>query len=155
MDNFEKYSRLMMLVVGAILGFLLLIVVLFLLLRLFSSAVFLVPGIDLFLQYVITLFPFLLFYGAFFLIRNSNQTNVSAIAKGISKSLSSIGYIACTIALLLASAVFFKFKWEWLVDYEAYSQYALILLLVLVFFSAISLASGSAKEKDWKERNPE
>ena len=152
MDNFQKYSRLMVLIVGSFLGFILLIGVLIFILRLFSITVFHIPGFDLFFQYVIITIPYILFFAAYYYLYHKIRLSKSKVSRVIALLLIVVGCLICLFTLSLSTAVFLHVKNDWLRLYENNGQYALIIQIVIIFLTAGVLASGDEKEKDWMER---
>ena len=62
------------------------------------------------------------------------------------------GSVICFITLVLSLLVFLKVKGEWLRDYDDQSHYSFVIQILLLFATALIIASGDAKEKDWMER---
>ena len=152
MDNFQKYSRLMVLIVGSFLGFILLIGLLIFILRLFSITVFHIPGFDLFFQYVVITIPYMIFFAAYYYLYNKISLSKSKVARLIAVLLIGAGCMICLFTLSLSTAVFLQVKNDWLKLYDNNGHYALIIQIVILFLTAGILASGDAKEKDWMER---
>ncbi len=152
MDNFQKYSRLMVLIVGSFLGFILLIGLLIFILRLFSITVFHIPGFDLFFQYVVITIPYMIFFAAYYYLYNKISLSKSKVARLIAVLLIGAGCMICLFTLSLSTAVFLHVKNDWLKLYDNNGHYALIIQIVILFLTAGILASGDAKEKDWMER---
>lgn len=152
MDNFQKYSRLMLLLVGGFLGFILFIALLIFIFRLLSITMIHIPGFDLLYQYVIIIIPYTIFFAAYYYLYNKIGFSKSKISRTIAKLLLAAGCIICIISLILSTALFFHVKSYWLKIFEEYSHYSLIVQIAILFVSAGVLASGDAKEKDWMER---
>ncbi len=152
MDNFQKYSRLMVLIVGSFLGFILFIGLLIFILRLFSITVFHIPGFDLFFQYVIITIPYILFFAAYYYLYHKIRLSKSKVSRVIALLLIVTGCLICLFTLSLSTAVFLRVKNDWLKLYENNGHYALIIQIVVIFLTAGVLASGDEKEKDWMER---
>ncbi|MEO6731649.1 MAG: hypothetical protein ABIN01_10565 [Ferruginibacter sp.] len=152
MDNFQKYSRLMLLIVGGFFGFLIAIALLIYILRLFSITMFHIPGFDLFFQYVIIIIPYLIFFAAYYYLYKKISFSKTKASRVIARCLLVAGLLTCLFTLFLSTALFLKVKNEWLKSYEESTHYALVIQLVVLFLTAGILASGDAKEKDWMER---
>jgi hypothetical protein len=155
MDNFQKYSRLMLLIIGSFIGLILLIALFFFVFRLFSITVFYIPGFDLFFQYTITAIPYLLFFAAYYYLYNKIKLSKSKVAKIIARLLLLMGCIIGLFTLFLSTAIFFHVKNDALRLFEDNGHYALIAQIIIIFITAATLASGDEKEKDWKERRKE
>ena len=152
MDNFQKYSRLMMLIAAGFFSLLLFIALLIFVFRLFSITVFNIPGFDLFYQYIIVIIPYLVFFAAYYYLYKKIGSSKSALSKLIAKVLIAGGCLICLTTLSLSTALFLRVKTDWLKVYEENGHYALIIQLVILLITAGVLASGDAKEKDWMER---
>lgn len=153
MDNFQKYSRLMLLIVGGFFAFIIFIALLLFILRLFSITMFHIPGFDLFFQYVIIIIPYLLFFAAYYYLYKKISLSKSKVSRIISSVLLLAGFIICLFTLTLSTTIFLHVKNDWLKVFEENAHYALIIQLVILFATAGVLASGDAKEKDWMERS--
>jgi hypothetical protein len=66
-----------------------------------------------------------------------------------------IGSLLCTVTLLLSTLKLFGMHKGFLLTFDQYSQYAWIAQIVILFFTALIIASGDAKEKDWMQKNSE
>ncbi|MEP7106832.1 MAG: hypothetical protein ABI760_02600 [Ferruginibacter sp.] len=153
MDNFQKYSRLMLLIAGGIFGFIILIGLLIFILRLFSITMFHIPGFDLFFQYVIIIIPYIIFFSAYYYLYKKISLSESKPSRIIARLLLIAGFITCLFTLTISTSIFLHAKFAWLKLFEYSTHYALIIQLVILFVTAGVLASGDAKEKDWMERN--
>jgi len=152
MDNFQKYSRLMLLIVGGFFGFILFIALLIFIFRLFSITVFHIPCFDLFFQYVIIIIPYIIFFAAYYYLYKKISLSKSKVSRIIARLLLVAGFMICLFTLTLSTAIFLHVKKDWLKLFEDYTHYALIIQLVVLFVTAGVLASGDGKEKDWMER---
>ncbi|MEO7769010.1 MAG: hypothetical protein ABIS01_16385 [Ferruginibacter sp.] len=152
MDNFQKYSRLMILIAGGILSFILLICLLVFVLRLFSITMFHIPGFDLFFQYVIIIIPYLIFFAAYYYLYGKISLSKSKLSRLIAMFLIVGGFLACLFTLTLSTAIFLHVKSNFLQLFKDYTHYALVVQLVILFITAGILASGDGREKDWMER---
>lgn len=152
MDNFQKYSRLLLLIAASFFGLILFIALLIFLLRLFSITMFYIPGFDLFFQYVIILVPYLLFAAAYYYLFLKISLSKSKPSRMIARLLVLTGCIICLITLSLSTALFLHIKNDFLRLYENNGHYSLIIQIVIIFLTAGVLASGDGKEKDWMDR---
>lgn len=152
MDNFQKYSRLTLLIVGSFISFIVFIALLIFVFRLFSITVFHIPGFDLFFQYVIICIPYLLFFAAYYYLFRKIKLSKSKAARVIARALLLAGCATCVFTLVLSTAIFLHVKNDALKIFEDNGHYALIVQIVLIFITAATLASGDEKEKDWMQR---
>lgn len=152
MDNFQKYSRLMLLIAGGFFGFIILIALFFFILRLLSITMFHIPGFDLFFQYVIIIIPYLLFFAAYYYLYKKISGSKNRLSRIIARLLLIAGCLVCLFTLTLSTVIFLKVKNDWLRFFEDNAHYALIIQLIIIFATAAVLASGDGKEKDWMER---
>ena len=152
MNNFNKYFSLLALIIGSFLSFLLLLVLFFYVMKLFSIAFFSIPGSTNIFEIVIILVPYILYYAAYYYLSKKIALAKTSVAKVLGSVFLIIGTTIATITLVLAFMVFFKINYPWLKILESNSHYAFIVQIIIIFFAAGSIASGDAKEKDWKER---
>ena len=152
MDNFQKYSRLMLLIVGSFVSLIVFIALLIFVFRLFSITVFHIPGFDLFFQYVIICIPYLLFFAAYYYLFRKIKLSKSKASRVIARALLSAGCATCVFTLVLSTALFLHVKNDAMKVYEDNGHYALIIQIVLIFLTSATLASGDEKEKDWMQR---
>jgi hypothetical protein len=152
MDNFQKYSRLMLLIAGSFVGFIVFVALLIFVFRLFSITVFHIPGFDLFFQYVILSIPYLLFFAAYYYLYKKIKLSTSKASRVIAKVLLLVGCATGVFTWFLSTALFLHVKNDALRAFEDNGHYALIVQVIIIFITAATLASGDEKEKDWMER---
>ncbi len=152
MNNFNKYFSLLALIIGSFLSFLLLLVLFFYVMKLFSIAFFSIPGSTNIFEMVIILVPYILYYAAYYYLSKKIALAKTSIAKVLGSVFLIIGTTIATITLVLAFMLFFKMNYPWLKILESNSHYAFIVQIIIIFFAAGTIASGDAKEKDWMER---
>ena len=142
----------MVLIAGGFFGFIIFVALLLFVLRLFSITMFNIPGFDLFFQYVIIIIPYLLFFAAYYYLYKKISFSKSKSSRVIARLFIAAGCSICLFTLALSTAIFLHVKNDVLKTFEDNGHYALIIQLVIIFVTAGVLASGDAKEKDWKER---
>ena len=142
----------MLLIVGGFFGFIIFVALLIYILRLFSMTMFHIPGFDLFFQFTIVIFPYLLFFAAYYYLYKKIPFSKSRTSRIIARLLIITGCIGGLFTLSMSTAMFLHVKHDWLRLFEDNSQYALILQVILIFITAGVIASGDVKEKDWMER---
>src|SRR5438105_1706186 len=106
MDNFQKYSRLMLLIAGAAVAFILGIGLLIFILRLFSSTLIHIPGFDRFFEYCILIIPYLIFYTAYYFLYQNMRASKSRLTKLFASIVLVIGLLVCSITLILSTLAF-------------------------------------------------
>lgn len=153
MDNFQKYSRLMLLFAVGIIAFILFFVLLIFILRLFSITVIHIPGFDIFYQFTILLIPYIIFFAAYFYLYPKIRLSKNKASRIIATGLVVAGVLICAFTLILSIMAFLNVSNEWLKTFDENSHYAFIIQLVVLLISAGVIAGGDAKEKDWKVRN--
>jgi hypothetical protein len=155
MNNFNKYFKLMALLFGGLVGFLGFIIVIFYLLKLCSITLFNIPGFDNFFELIIIIIPYIIFFLGYYYLHNKIPLSKSKIAARLGRVFLVIGSLLCTVTLLLSTLKLFGMHKGFLLTFDQYSQYAWIAQIVILFFTALIIASGDAKEKDWMQKNSE
>ena len=152
MNNFNKYFKLMALLLGGFIGFLGLIIVIFYMLKLFSVTLFYIPGFDRFFNFVIIVIPYIIFFFGYYYLHKKIPLSKSKTAAILAKAFLVIGSLLCAATMVLATLKLFGVQKTFLLTFDENSQYGWIAQIVILFFTALILASGDAKEKDWMER---
>ena len=153
MDSFQKYSRLLFLILGSFFGFLILFFILFFTLRLLSITFFHIPGFDLLYQYIIIIIPYVIFTAAYYYLFKKIKHSQTRLPRVIASILIITGCIISIFTLTVSTIIFLHVKNDWLKIFEENGHYALIIQLVILFATAGVLASGDAKEQDWMTKN--
>ena len=152
MRNYNKYIGLMALLMGGFVATILVIVLIFYVLKLFSIAFFNIPGSENIFHILIILVPYLLYYAAYFYLQKKIAKATTILAKTLGWIFLTIGIISCTITLCMSFMFFLKLPYQWLKTFDMNSHYAFITQIVLLFATSMVIASGDKKEKDWLER---
>ena len=152
MDNFQKYSRLMLMIVGGIIAFILAVALVFFALRLFSIAVFHIPGFDFLYQLIIVLIPYFVFFAAYYYLFGRIKFSRSKASRISARVLIFSGALFCTLAMVLSVVVFLSDTKSWSITFRENEHYAYIIQLIILLIIAATLAAGDSKEKDWMER---
>ncbi|MEI9934769.1 MAG: hypothetical protein WDM71_07950 [Ferruginibacter sp.] len=155
MNNSNKYLSILLIALGSFIGFVVVIVVIFFLLKLASVVLFNIPGFESVYKYFITIIPYLLFLAAYFYLRSRIVLCKNKISRTIAMVFLIAAILVCFISFALINLKFFGLKKEWLNSFDDNSHYFLILQLILTFFATGALATGDPKEKDWMEKNKE
>ncbi len=155
MNNFNKYFKLVTLLFGGFISFLGFIIVLFYLLKLCSITLFNIPGFNSFFELVIIIIPYIIFFLGYYYLQNKIPLSKSKITAVIARVLIVVGSLLCFATLILSTLRLFRVHKSFLLTFDHYSQYAWIAQIVILFFTALTIASGDAKEKDWMQKNSE
>lgn len=134
------------------LGFVALVVVLFFILKLFSVALFNIPGSAYVFELCITAIPFFILFAAYYVVHKkiaASKTNASSVAARV---ILTIGSLICVIQLVFALLLFFNVRTEWLLTYSEYDRAGFALHVIVILISAGVLATGDEKQKNWLER---
>jgi hypothetical protein len=153
MNGFNKYFKLMALLFGGFIGFLLLLVAIFYLLKLCSITLFYIPGFDSFFTFIIIVIPYLIFFSGYYYLHKKMPLSKSKTSAAIARIFLVTGSLLCVCTMILSSLKLFGVQKSFLLTYEDNSQYTWIIQIVILFFTALILATGDAKEKDWMYRN--
>jgi hypothetical protein len=153
MDKFDKYFWLLALIIGSFLGFLILAVSLFFILKLFSITVFSIPGIDKAYQFLVVFIPYLIFFSGYYYLHKKIHLSTKMYSRILSMLFLVAGSLICVVSLVLSMLSSFKVKNEWLRLYGEHSHYSFIVQIILLFATALIIATGDPKEKDWMEKH--
>ena len=142
----------MALLFGGFIGFLGLVIVIFYMLKLFSVTLFYIPGFDRFFNFVIIIIPYIIFFLGYYYLHKKISLSKSKTASIIAKAFLIIGSLLCAATLVLATLKLFGFQKTFLLTFDENSQYGWIAQIVILFFTALIVATGDAKEKDWMDK---
>lgn len=151
-DSFEKYSRLMLLIAGAFIGFILFVALVFFILKYFAFSLIHIPGFDKLYQFVIVIIPYIVFFAAYFYLFGKIKSSHFKTPKIIARILIFVGALFNLAAMCLSIFAFANSLKQWLLVVEENEHYAYILQLIILLITAAVLASGDKKEEDWMER---
>jgi len=143
----------MALLFGGFVGFLVLLVVIFYLLKLCSVTLFYIPGFDSFFTFIIIVIPYLIFFSGYYYLHKKIPLSKSKTSAAIARIFLVTGSLLCVCTMILSSLKLFGVQKSFLLTYEDNSQYAWIIQIVILFFTALILATGDEKEKHWMYRN--
>lgn len=152
MNNFNKYFKLMALLFSGFVAFLGLVIVFFYLLKLCSITLFNIPGFDVFFNFIIIVIPYIIFFSGYYYLHKKITLSKSKTATVIAKAFLIIGSLFCVCTMTLSSLKLFGVQKSFLLTYEDNSQYAWIIQIVMLFFTALIIASGDDKEKNWMDK---
>ena len=152
MNNFNKYFGLMALIIGGFVGFVIIVTILFFILRLFSATLINIPGTEKAYHFFIVIIPYIIFFSGYYYLHKKIALSTKKTSRVLGAVFLVAGSVICFITLVLSLLVFLKVKGEWLRDYDDQSHYSFVIQILLLFATALIIASGDAKEKDWMER---
>ena len=153
MSKTDKYIKLMTLLISGFLGFVALLITLFFVLKLCSITLFHLPGFDRLFQFIVSIFPYLIFYVGYYYLYNQIRLSKNKIGVVIGIIVLTIGSLLCAATMVLATLTLFGVQKSFLLTYRDNSQYGWIIQVVLLFFMALFIASGDPKEQDWMDKN--
>ena len=142
----------MLLIAGLVFGFIFFIALLVFLLRLLSATISNIPGLEVFYGLVITCFPYLLFFAAYFFLFGNVRSCKSRAARIIAGLLMMAGIILGVLGLSVSTALFLKINNSWVRQLEESSHYALVVQVAALFLIAAVLAIGAPPGKDWRDK---
>src|SRR5688500_16037613 len=96
MDNFQKYSRLMLLLVGGFIAFILGIALVLFILRILSITMFNIPGFDWLLQFAIVALPYVIFYASYYYLAKKIRFSESKLSRVAARIILIAGLVLCT-----------------------------------------------------------
>ena len=153
MNKSDKYIKLMTLLLGGFIVFIALLVTIFFILKLCSITLFHLPGFDRVFQFIVSIFPYLIFFVGYYYLYNQIRLSKNKIGVVIGIIILIIGSLLCAGAMVLATLTLFGVQKSFLLTYRDNSQYGWIVQVVLLFFMALFIASGDGKEEDWMDKN--
>ena len=137
----------MMLLFGSVAGFLLLIIGIFYLLKLFSVTLFHIPGFESFYRLIITVIPYVIFFAGYYYLQSKIGAAQKKGAQIAGKILLITGSLVCFASMIMAVLD------SPLLDlFNDNTHYSLIVQILFLFFAAAAIATGDAKEKNWIEK---
>lgn len=143
----------MALLFGAVAGFVLLAVILFYLLKLFSITLFYIPGFENVFQFIIVIIPYVIFFCGYYYMHTKIGAAKTTTARVTGRILMIFGSLVCFASMIMAILVFIKVKSDWVGVFNSNSHYAFIAQILLLFATAAMIATGDPKEKNWMERD--
>ena len=153
MNKSDKYIKLMTLLLGGFLGFIALLITIFFLLKLCSITLFHLPGFDRVFQFIVSIFPYLIFFVGYYYLYNQIRISKNKIVVVVGILVLIIGSLLCAATMVLATLTLFGVQKSFMLTYRDNSQYGWILQVVILFFMALFIATGDGKEQDWMDKN--
>lgn len=155
MNKTDKYFKLMILLIGGFIGFIALVILIFFLLKLCSITLVHTPGFDHIYQFTIVVIPYLIFFAGYYYLHKKVPLSKSKTGAIIGRIMLVIGSLLCAATMVLSTLTLFGVQKRFLLTYQDNSQYGWILQVVILFFTALIIASGDGKEKDWMDKHSE
>jgi len=154
MNQTDKNLKLLLLLLGGFISFILSIVIIFYVLKLCSVTLFYLPGFDHLYQFVVTVTPYVIFFMGYYYLHKKIPLSKNKGAAIAARILFVIGSLLCLCTMILSTLTMFGVQKRFLLTYQDNSQYGWIIQVVILFFTALITATGDAKEKDWMDKNP-
>jgi len=151
-NGLNKYFGLMALLFGGLLGTIAVIVILFYVLKLFSIAMFNIPGSDNVFHVVIIMVPYIIYFSAYYYMHTKIAAAKTKISRVLARCFLVTGSIICFTTMIFSLLIFLKVKNEWLRTFESNSHYSMIIQIIMLFVTAAIIAAGDPKEKNWMEK---
>ena len=153
MNKTDKYFKLMALLFGGFIGFIALVAILFFLLKLCSITLFYIPGFDHLFQFIVIIIPYLIFFMGYYYLHTKIPLSKSKTGAMVGRIFLIVGSLLCTATMVIATLTLFGVHKSFLLTYQDNSQYGWIIQVVILFFTALIIATGDEKEKDWMDKN--
>ena len=133
-------------------GFILLVIIIFYLLKLCSITLFHIPGFDKVFQFIIIIIPYLLFFSAYRYLHKKIPDSTKKYSRFIGRTLLIVGSTVCFATLVISTLKFGGVRKEWINTFDDNLHYALIFQIIILFLCAAIIATGDAKEINWRDR---
>lgn len=143
----------MALLFAGFVGFLVSLVVIFYLLKLCSVTLFYFPGFDSFFSFIVTIIPYIIFFAGYYYLHKKIPLSKSKTAAVIARVFLITGSLLCVCTMILSTLKLFGVQKSFLLTYQNNSQYTWIAQILILFFTALIIATGDAKEKDWMHKH--
>jgi ABC-type multidrug transport system permease subunit len=142
----------MALLFGGFIGFIGLIIGIFYLLKLFSVTLFYIPGFDHFYSFIMIIIPYVIFFCGYYYLHKKIPLSKSKTAAVAARVLMILGSLLCGVTMILSTLKLFGIHKTFLLTFDEKSQYGWMIQIVILFFTALIVASGDEKEKDWMHK---
>lgn len=152
MNNFNKYFLLMALIIGGFFGVIIFLVLLFFILKLFSVTILSIPGVESIYHFLIVIIPYIIFFSAYYYLHKKIPLSTKKISRLLAMLFLVAGSLICFTTLVLSLLDFIKLNKTWIRLFNDNAQYAFIIQIILLFSTALIIAAGDPKEKDWMEK---
>lgn len=155
MDSREdKYIGLILRLIALVLGFLLVLVLLFLLMRGIFGLLKYVPWLTYVYMSGIILLPFCLFTGIYLVYWRRTKKHPAAVVKYMSYGIFAAALAGWAYCLYADVSAFFKHGYTSIDKYASYNMFFLAGNVFAIFLVGIIQALTTEKEKDWLQREP-
>ena len=153
MNNSDRYIKLMTLLLSGFIGFIVLLATIFFILKLCSITLFYIPGFDHLFQFIVIIIPYLIFFMGYYYLYSKIPLSKSKTGAIIGRIFIVVGSLLCAATMVIATLTLFGVHKSFLLTYQDNSQYGWILQVVILFITALIIASGDEKEQDWMDKN--
>lgn len=153
METLNKYFGIVFLLMGSFLAFLLALIGIFYAMKLLSFTIINIPGFDVLFRYVVTIIPYIIFFGGYyFLFHQTRKTALNTIKK-ISFAIMAIGLFICFTTIVFESIRFMGSRAIVVQQFLSNKGVILFIQLFVLFFCSAVIAMGEPKEADWMEKH--
>lgn len=151
-DRYGKYIRLFSSLFFLVTGFIIAVIILMLLIRLFFGLLSYIPWITYIYMGFIILVPAALFIPAYVIYFRRTASHPSKFVKWLSYAVFSIAMLVWSVFLVLDIAGFFKHAYTAIGNYRSYDMIFLAANVACFFLIGVIQALTAEKETDWMER---
>ena len=148
-----RFLRLFGNILFSVIGFVLLVSLVMLLLRLISSGFDAIPWFTYFYMCLIILIPPTLFVTVYIIFFKKTKFHPSKTVRLVSYSLFSAGILSWFICLFIDFREFFTNHYPDIEKYYGYNLLFLFINVAVIFFTGVLQALTTEKEKDWMEKH--
>ncbi len=151
-DNFGKYLRLFGTLFFTFIGFLIVLILLMLGVKLIFGLLGYISWVTYLYMSLIILFPSAIFVTAYIIYFRRTRKHPSKPVRIISYILFSIALLAWAYYLISDLIIFFKHFYNTIEYYNTYNLLFLFINIACIFFVGVMQALSTEKEKDWMQR---
>jgi glucan phosphoethanolaminetransferase (alkaline phosphatase superfamily) len=155
MNDLNKYLSVAFLAMASFLAIILVFVLIFFIMKLMAVTVFAIPGFNMFFRYIITVIPYLIFFGGYYFLFTQIEKTGNSFLQKLSITFMLSGVLSCFLTMVVLSLIFFGLKRSLLYEISDNTGIILVAQLVILVICSIFLAIGEPKEVDWMERGKE
>jgi hypothetical protein len=153
MNNTSKYLELLLLMIGVLMGFVLSVALLIIILKLLSVVLFTNKISENIYHYCVIIIPYLIFFAAYYYLYLKVKQSKNIASKTIASFILIAGCLLCATSFILLTANFLGNTSDLVAFFNDNSGSGLVIQIAVAFLTAMVLAFGDPKEKDWIEKN--
>ena len=154
-DQFGKYLRLFGTIFFSVIGFIVMLVLLLLGIRLFFGLMSYIPWVTYVYMVFIIMVPAGLFIPAYIIYFRRTGSHPGKTIRFISYILFTVAICTWSVFLVLDMITFFRYAYNAIGMYRSYDMVFLAANVSCFFLIGVLQAFTAAKEKDWMERRYE